>query len=225
MSETGRRRASNNRLAGTKEDLTMTLRNLLIAAAVAAAPASPAVSETFAPDIRHSAFVFSVNHLGYTNVFGLFRDWGGEFTFDPKAPEQTKVKITVNTASIDTNDPRLQAQGGVRGRDEHLRSADFFNVKEFPTMTFESTKVEKTGDNTGKLHGNITLLGVTKPVVLDVTFNKVAPHPVPAYKGVMTSGFTIRGKIKRTDWGMKFGVPGVSDEVTLYINVEAQEKK
>jgi|CXWL01.1.fsa_nt_gi polyisoprenoid-binding protein YceI len=203
----------------------MKIRTLIAAGALAAFAAAPAAAETFAPDLRHSSFVFSVNHLGYTNVFGLFRDWSGEFTFDPKAPEQTKVKIAVKTESLDTNDARMQAQGGVRGRDEHLRSADFFNVKEFPTMTFESTKVEKTGEKTGKLHGNITLLGQTKPVVLDVTFNKVAPHPLPAYKGVLTAGFTIRGTIKRSDWGMKFIVPAVGDEVALYIEIEAFEKK
>jgi len=176
-------------------------------------------------DIKHSSFFFSANHFGYTNVFGLFRDWEGEFIFDQKAPEQTKVKITVKTESLDTNDRRMQAQGGARGRDEHLRSGDFFNVKEFPTRTFESTKIETTGEKTGKLHGNVTLLGQTKPVVLDVTFNKVAPHPVPAYKGVTTAGFTIRGSIKRTDWGMKFLVPAVSDEIALIIEIEAQEKK
>lgn len=203
----------------------MKIRTLVAAAALAAFAAAPAAAETFRVDITHSSFVFSANHIGYTDVFGLFRDWGGEFTFDPKAPEQTKVRIEVKTASLDTNDARMQAQGGVRGRNEHLRSADFFNVKEFPTMVFESTKVEKTGEKTGKLHGNVTLLGVTKPVVFDVTFNKVAPHPVPAYKGVMTAGFTITGTIKRTDWGMKFGVPAVSDEVKLMIGVEAQEKK
>jgi len=200
-------------------------RSVLLAGAVALAAAAPASAETFKVDITHSSFVFSANHIGYTNVFGLFRDWGGEFTFDPKAPEASKVKIEVKSESIDTNDARVQANGGIRGRNEHLRSADFFNVKEFPTFTFESTKVEKTGEKTGKLHGNITLLGQTKPAVLDVTFNKVAPHPVPAYKGVLTAGFTIRGTIKRSDWGMKFGVPAVSDEVTLYIEIEAQEKK
>ena len=202
----------------------MSFRSALIAGAFAAA-VSPAAAETFKVDITHSSFVFSANHIGYTNVFGLFRDWEGEFTFDQKAPDQAKVKITVKADSVDTNDRRLQANGGIRGRDEHLRSADFFNAKEFPTFTFESTKVEKTGEKTGKLHGNITLLGVTKPVVFDVTFNKVAPHPVPAYKGVLTAGFTIRGTIKRTDWGMKTAVPAISDDVTLYIEIEAQEKK
>lgn len=201
----------------------MKIRTLI--AALAALAAAPATAETYRVDITHSTFLFSANHIGYTDVFGLFRDWGGEFVFDPKEPEKTKVKIEVKTESLDTNDLRMQAQGGVRGRNEHLRSADFFNVKEFPTMTFESTKVEKTGEKTGKLHGNVTLLGVTKPAVFDVTFNKVAPHPVPAYKGVMTAGFTIRGTIKRTDWGMKFGVPAVSDEVALIIQIEAQEKK
>ena len=205
----------------------MNFRSALIASTLAALTAVPAAAQnvTYAVDITHSSFLFSANHIGYTNVFGLFREWGGEFTFDPVAPEKATVKIEVKTESIDTNDRRVQAQGGRRGRDEHLRSADFFNVKEFPTMTFVSTKVEKTGEKTGKLHGNITLLGQTKPVVFDVTFNKVAPHPVPAYNKVMTSGFSIRGTIKRTDFGMKFGVPAVSDEVALFIEIEAQEKK
>lgn len=202
----------------------MNFRSLLIATAFAAS-AAPAAAETFKVDITHSTFLFSANHIGFTNVFGLFRDWGGEFTFDPKAPEQTKVRIEVKTESLDTNDLRQQAQGGIRGRNEHLRSGDFFNVKEFPTMVFESTKIEKTGEKTAKMHGNVTLLGQTKPAVFDVTFNKVAPHPVPAYKGVLTAGFSIRGTIKRTDFGMKFGVPAVSDEVALIIEIEAQEKK
>ena len=203
----------------------MKTRTLLTAAAFAVMAVAPASAETYRVDPLHSSFYFSANHIGFTDVFGLFREWGGEITFDPKEPEKTKVKIEVKTESIDTNERRLQAAGGVRGRDEHLRSADFFNVKEFPTMTFESTKVEKTGEKTGKLHGNVTLLGVTKPVVFDVTFNKIAPHPVPAYKGVITAGFSITGTIKRTDWGMKFGVPGVSDEIKLYIGMEAHEKK
>ena len=204
----------------------MNYRKILTAAvALAALAGAPAMAETYQVDIKHSSFVFAANHIAFTDVFGLFRDWGGELTFDPKEPEKTKVRIEVKTESLDTNDLRMQAQGGVRGRNEHLRSADFFNVKEFPTMVFESTKIEKTGEKTGKLHGNVTLLGVTKPVVFDVTFNKVAPHPVPAYKGVMTAGFTITGTIKRTDWGMKFGVPNVSDEVKLWIGIEANEKK
>jgi polyisoprenoid-binding protein YceI len=200
------------------------MKTRTLIAALAALAATPAAAETYRVDPLHSSFYFSANHIGYTDVYGLFREWGGEITFDPKEPEKTKVKIEVKTESIDTNERRTQAAGGVRGRDEHLKSADFFNVKEFPTMTFESTKVEKTGEKTAKLHGNVTLLGVTKPVVFDVTFNKLAPHPVPAYKGVMTAGFSITGTIKRTDWGMKFGVPGVSDEVKIMIGMEAHQK-
>jgi polyisoprenoid-binding protein YceI len=200
------------------------MKTRTLIAALAALAATPVAAETYRVDPLHSSFYFSANHIGYTDVYGLFREWGGEITFDPKEPEKTKVKIEVKTESIDTNERRTQAQGGVRGRDEHLKSADFFNVKEFPTMTFESTKVEKTGEKTAKLHGNVTLLGVTKPVVFDVTFNKLAPHPVPAYKGVMTAGFSITGTVKRTDWGMKFGVPGVSDEVKIMIGMEAHQK-
>jgi polyisoprenoid-binding protein YceI len=207
----------------------MNVRIRIAAAAIAALAAAPAAAsaatDTFRIDLTHSTFLFSANHIGYTDVFGLFRNWGGEINFDPKEPEKTKVRIEIKTESLDTNDHRIQAQGGVRGRNEHLRGADFFNVKEFPTMTFESTKAEITGEKTAKLHGNVTLLGVTKAVVFDVTFNKMAPHPVPAYKGVMTAGFTITGTIKRSDWGMKYGVPAVGDEVKLMIGVEAQEKK
>jgi polyisoprenoid-binding protein YceI len=153
----------------------------------------------------------------------LFREFEGELTFDDKNPTATKVKLSIKTDSIDTRDNKRA--DGARSRDEHLRSPDFFNAKEFATMTFESTKVETTDGKSGKLHGNLTLLGQTKPVTLDVTFNKMAPHPLPQYKKVMTAGFSLRGTIKRSDFGMKFAVPAVGDDIALMLEVEAMEKQ
>ena len=191
-------------------------------AAFAAAPAL-AQSKTFVVDPTHTSLFFKVNHLGYSNTMGLFREFSGEFTFDPAKPAEAKVKLVVKTDSIDTNDQKRA--DGKRSRDEHLRNPDFFNTKEFPTMTFESTKVETADGKTGKLHGNLTLLGQTKPVTLDVTFNKIAEHPLPAYNKILTVGFSLSGKIKRSDWGMKFAVPALGDEITLMLEVEGFEKK
>jgi len=171
-------------------------------------------AENYKIDTTHTSIFFSANHIGYSRVYGLFREFSGEFTFDEQAVAANKVKVVIKTASIDTNE---------KARDEHLRSPDFFNAKEFPEMIFVGTKVEKTGDKKSKLHGDLTMLGVTKPVVLDVTFNKVAPHPVPKYNKVVTTGFSASGTIKRTDWGMKYGVPNLGDDVALIIEIEGHK--
>jgi polyisoprenoid-binding protein YceI len=179
--------------------------------------------KTFKIDPYHTSLAFMINHLGYSSIIGLFREFDGELVLDEKNPAEAKVKLTIKTESIDTRDNKRA--DGARSRDEHLRSPDFFNVKEFATMTFESTKVETTDGKSGKLHGNLTMLGVSKPVTLDVTFNKIAPHPLPQYNKVLTTGFSLRGKINRSDWGMKFATPALGDEVTLMLEVEAMEKK
>ncbi len=200
-----------------------TVSSLAAGAVLLAAGTAAVQAQTFNVDRYHTSLYFLVNHLGYANLFARFTDFAGEFTFDEKNPAASKVTLAIKTDSIDTNDAKRA--DGARSRDEHLRSPDFFNAKEFPTMTFESTKVETSDGKTGKLHGNLTLLGQTKPVVLDVTYNKMAPHPLPAYNKILTAGFSVRGKIKRSDWGMKFGVPALGDEITLMLEVEGLEKK
>lgn len=192
----------------------MSYRSALIACgmlASAAFAAPPAAAENFKVDPAHAFAVFIVNHLGYSNVIGRFNEIEGSFTFDEGNLAANKVSVTIKTASVDTND---------KARDNHLRSADFFNSKEFPTMTFVSTRVEKTGDKTGKLHGNLTLLGVTKAITLDVTFNKMAPHPLPPYKQILTAGFSARGSVKRSEFGMRYALGGVGDDIALLIEVE-----
>jgi len=190
------------------------MKTMLFAAALFATTAMGAVSAGAAPvsykiDPAHTSVVFMVNHLGFANAIGRFNTVTGDVAFDKDAAQNNSVSVVIDTTSIDTNHAK---------RDEHLKSPDFFNVKEFPKLTFKSTKVEKTGDKTGKLHGELTLLGVTKPVVLDVTFNKDGVSPASKLD---TVGFSARGKVKRTDFGMKYGAPNIGDEIELIIEAEA----
>ncbi|MET4701233.1 polyisoprenoid-binding protein YceI [Constrictibacter sp. MBR-5] len=192
-------------------------QSLAIAAAfLSIGAAAPAAAADFKLDPDHTMAVFVVNHLGYSNMIGRFNDVSGTFSFDPATPEKAKISMAIDTASVDTDHKR---------RDDHLRGPDFFNAQEFPQMTFESTKVEVTGERTGKVTGDLTLLGVTKPVTLDVTFNKMEPHPLPPYNKVLTAGFSVRGTIKRSDFGMTYFLPAVGDEIQLMLEVEGAETK
>ena len=191
------------------------MKKTLFAAALVVATAAGSFAPAFAApvsykiDPAHTAVAFIVNHVGFSNVIGRFDTVGGDVTFDKDAVEKSMVNVTIDTTSVDTNHAK---------RDEHLRSPDFFNAKEFPKMTFKSTKIEKTGDQTGKLHGDLTMLGVTKPVVLDVTFNKDGVSPASKLE---TAGFSARGTVKRTEFGMKYGAPAIGDDIQLLIEVEA----
>ena len=189
------------------------MKRLLAAAALSALVALPmtvqAAPVAYKLDPAHTAVVFIVDHLGFSKAVGSFNTVAGELSFDKDAADKSSLSVTIDTASVDTNHAK---------RDEHLKSPDFFNVKEFPKMTFKSTKIEKTGDKTGKLHGDLTLLGVTKPVVLDVTFNKDGVSPASKLD---TVGFSARGTIKRSDFGMKYGVPNIGDDIQIIIESEA----
>lgn len=191
------------------------MKKTLFAAALFVATAAGSFAPAFAApvsykiDPAHTAVAFIVNHVGFSNVIGRFNTVGGDVTFDKDAVEKSVVNVTIDTTSVDTNHAK---------RDEHLRSPDFFNAKEFPKMTFKSSKIEKTGDKTGKLHGDLTMLGVTKPVVLDVTFNKDGVSPASKLE---TAGFSARGTVKRTEFGMKYGAPAIGDDIQLLIEVEA----
>lgn len=191
------------------------MKKTLFTAALFVATAAGALTPAFAApvsykiDPAHTAVAFIVNHIGFSNVIGRFNTVGGDISFDKDAVEKSTVNVTIDATSIDTNHAK---------RDEHLRSPDFFNAKEFPKLTFKSTRIEKTGDKTGKLHGDLTMLGVTKPVVLDITFNKDGVSPPSKLE---TAGFSARGTVKRTDFGMKYGAPAVGDDIQLLIEIEA----
>ena len=147
-----------------------------------------AQAATFKVDTSHSAVTFSVRHMMISTVRGSFGDFDGSFTYVKGAPAEWHVAAEIRTASVNTNDEK---------RDDHLRNPDFFDVEKFPTMSFKSTKVEPAGSNY-KLHGELTMLGVTRPVILDLEITGEVTDPW----GNPRVGFSARGKIDRKDWGM-----------------------
>jgi len=174
--------------------------------------ATPAKAEpmTYTFDTVHSQVIFYVMHRGFSNSEGEFLEFDGDFTFDPDRPEDGSVNVTIDTTSLTMDDEVWT---------DHTKTK-FFNTDEFKTMTFKSTKVLKTGENTALLTGDLTMLGVTKPVTLDVKLNKVEKDD----EGDSTAGFSATGKLKRSDWGMDYGLGMIGDEVELRIEVEANAK-
>jgi len=194
----------------------MLSRNLAGALLAGIVPLSAlAAPETYTMDPYHSFVQFEVDHLGgMSRLRGRFDKSAGKFTLD-NGVKTGSLEVTVQTASVSTGDGDKGTRA--RSRDEHLRSPDFFNVAEFPTMTFKSTKVVWKGDAPGSVEGNVTLLGVTRPVTLNVEHWKCAPHPTTKKD---MCGANATGKVKRSDFGMKFAIPGVGDELALWIEVE-----
>ncbi|MFZ1771922.1 MAG: YceI family protein [Caldilinea sp.] len=145
----------------------------------------------FQIDAAHSEIQFSARHMMVSKVRGVFEKWGGAILLNPANPGATVVDITIEAASISSKDEK---------RDEHLRSPDFLGVEQYPSITFKSTKVEVTGDNTAKLHGDLTIRDVTKPVVMAVEYQGNAKSPW----GTVNYGFSATTKINREDWGLSW---------------------
>lgn len=176
--------------------------------------------EKYVIDPEHFTIAISVRHIGYFNLIGLFTEGAGSFTFDESKPEVSDIKVTVSTGSFFS---------GHEKRDAHVRSADFLSAKEFPEMVFVGKRSEKTGDRTGKIHGELTLRGVTKPLTLDVTWLKSAEYPIGGglFGGKpYVTGINARGTLKRSDFGMTYAVDNglVGDEVTLILGFEARRQ-
>jgi len=169
-----------------------------------------AFAESYTIDATHAHAAFRVNHLGFSHTLGQFKDITGTLEFDAENPTASAVSVTIATASVDSAN---------EARDEHLRKADFLNVEAHPTMTFTSTNIEVTGEKTGKMTGDLTLLGVTKPVTLDVTLNQAGPHPFDPAK--IVAGFSATTSINRSDYGMTYAVPAIGETVEIMIEVEA----
>jgi len=165
----------------------------------------------FVLDPTHTYITFFVSHIGFSDLAGMFLESEGTFTYDEEAKELKSAKITVKTDSVFSNH---------KERDEHLRGTDFLNASEFPEMTFVATKAEKTSDTEGKVTGDLTLLGVTKPITLDVTFNRAGNYPFG--DGHYALGFDAVGSFKRSQFGMSYAVDGniVGDEVKIVIGTE-----
>lgn len=177
--------------------------------AVSAAVPAQAAPVTYTFDKPHTQVLFFVNHLGFSNSLGRFLDYDGKIVFDQAAPEKSSVDVTIKTASIDMGDEKWDA---------HLKNADFFNVEKFPDMTFKSTSIKVIDDKNADITGDLTILGVTKPVILKTAFNNAGKHPM---NGKDMAGFSATTTIKRSDFGMNYGLPMVSDDVKIMIEVEA----
>lgn len=147
----------------------------------------------WALDSSHSTVKFHARHLMVSNVHGSFEKVSGSIDFNEVEPEKTVVDVKIEAASINTKDEK---------RDGHLKSPDFLDVANHTIIEFKSKRVERTGDNTAKLHGDLTIKGVSKPVTLDVEFLGKAKSPW----GVWSAGFVATGKINREDWGLNWNV-------------------
>lgn len=169
-------------------------------------------ADSYTLDSRHTFPSFEVSHLGFSTQRGRFNVSRGKIMLDRPAKSGT-VEITVDTASIDTGLDKLE---------EHLRAADFFNSALHPAMTYRSTKLAFNGDALAKVEGELTLLGITKPLTLSVSHFRCGIHPMLKRE---VCGADLTGSIKRSDFGMKYALPAVGDEVKLMIQVEAINDK
>ena len=161
---------------------------------------------SFAVDPYHTVVMFGVSHVGFTTYYGRFSDASGTLDFKPKAPDGSDLSVSVPVATVSTPADKLTGE---------LKGPDWLNAAAFPTMTFKSTKIKVTGKDVGQVTGELTLHGVTKPVTLTVTFNGGGINPIDkAY----TLGFSARGTIKRSDFGVKTYVPLIGDDVELIIS-------
>ena len=188
------------------------LATALLLAGTTAAVAAPGAT-TYKMDPNHTDVVASWSHFGFSNPMAHFGAVDGTIVYDANNVGQSSVKVAIPMSGMETH---------VAAFNEHLRSADFFDAEKFPTITFNSTKVEAAGDNKLRVFGDLTVHGVTKPAVLDVTINKLGMHPLGKRAA---AGFSATTTIKRTDFGVGLYAPNVSDEVTISITTEAMVPK
>ncbi len=168
--------------------------------------------EKYNVDASHASVVFKINHMGFSNVYGMFGDVTGDFEVDDKKPEMTKVDITIKADSVDTKNAK---------RDEHLRKPDFFDAKQFPLITFKSESVKKISATKYQVKGLLTMHGVTKPLSFELTRFRTGLDPMKKQK----TGGEASLKIKRSDYGMNFmvGPEKVGDEVDLWVSLEGEK--
>ena len=177
--------------------------------ALIAFAATTAHAATYRIDPVHSSVHFRARHFGVSNVYGRFNDFAGTLAYDESDPSQWMVKLEVETESVDTGNER---------RDTHLRSTDFFNAKQFPTLTFESREVEKVGEGLFRVQGDLTILGTTRPVEAEVRLVGTGKHP---RSNAPLVGFETEVTLARSDFGMEFMLGPVGDEIGVTVAVEA----
>lgn len=183
-------------------------RNFIAMILAAALPLSAHAADSYTFDPPHTFPHFSINHMGFSTLQGRFDKTSGKVTLD-RAAKTGSLDVSIEAASVST---------GFAKRDEHLRSPDFFNAAEFPTITYKSTAIKFKGDAPATVEGNLTLLGVTKPVTLTIDAFKCG-QDMMTKKEKCGAGATAQ--IKRSDFGMKSFLPAVGDDIKLVFEVEA----
>lgn len=184
-------------------------RALAFACMMSLATTAAAEVESYTFDPYHTIPHFTLEYWGYGTLTGRFDKSAGKFTVDRTA-RTGSMELVVETASVNTGDADKGPRA--RSRDDHLRAADFFNAAEFPRMTFKSRAVTFNGDAPAQVEGDLTLLGITKPVTLKIDRWVCKPHVI--YKKPACGG-NVTAVIKRSEFGMKYGVPNMGDDVTL----------
>jgi len=181
----------------------------LALALLAPAGAAEAEPRELQVDLTHTSVHWFIGHGGYSRVIGQFREINeAKVVFDPEDVSNSSVSAVINAASLDSNH---------YFRDNYTRSDTFLDVRQHPTITFTSTEIAATGENTGMMTGDMTLRGVTKPVTFDVTWNGTGPHLSGKYQ---IDGFEARTTINRQDFGIEAFSPWVGDEVEILIQIE-----
>lgn len=186
----------------------MQLKSVFLALALAFVPSALLAAERYEFDKSHTSILFFVNHLGFSDMVGEFKDYDGHFMLDEMHPEKSSVDVILRPAGIDTDSPELN---------KHLQGKDFFNAEAYPEIRFESQAVKRTGERTADVAGEITMLGVTRPVTLKVRFNKAGYHPLTNH---YVAGFTADATLLRSEFGMTHLLPLVGDEVHIHIEAE-----
>ena len=187
------------------------LRATALGAALFSASAALAEAEKYMLDASHSQIVFSYDHLGFSTTWGMFSGFEGEIMFDQANPAASSVSVSMPVKSMLT---------GWEGRFQHFMSKDFFDAADDEMVSFASTGIEVTSETTAKITGDLTLNGVTKPVVLDAVLNKTGDHPMA---NKPWAGFSATTSVLRSDFGLGMFAPYVSDEVAIQISIEAMK--
>src|SRR5262245_38788397 len=179
-------------------------RQLALATILVTCGSAARAADTYQVDPVHSSISFMISHQGISNIHGRFNDFSGKITIDQADPGKSSFALTIPVESIDTNNVK---------RDEHLRAPDYFNVKQFPTMSFQSTKV-KAVDGGFDVTGDLTLHGVTRPISLTLKGgDKVVEFP----KGMRRIGLVATFSIRRSDFGMTVEPKALGDEVPISV--------
>jgi len=195
----------------------LTICAFLALAAIQSAVAADVPAGAYKLDKAHASLIFRVNHLGFSHFTGRFSTFDAKLQFDPERPTASQVDVTIEPRSLETDNAPAGFLDALRGK-------AWLDSAKFPQMTFHSTQVESTGEHALRIHGDLTLHGVTRPVILNATYNGgYAGHPMDPHARI---GFSARGAFKRSEFGITYGIPepgstlGVSDDVEVIIETE-----